>query len=374
MIALLYHRKSGQNFTFSEPFSNRGSNSFLKTTNIFFLVFLLLPVFFKPVPAQDNSFHSLNLPTRKYGLSIGNSREFNGLRINFRDREVDRINGINLTLWRGSQNKYAEVNGVSIGLFAPEAGYLRGVSIGGLAVAADKEILGLAVSLAATGSNGRIQGITLSGIAAGAGESVQGITIAGIAAGSGGNLRGITLAGIGAGSSGNISGITIAGIGTGSNGNIYGLTVAGIGAGSGKNVTGVTIAGIGAGAGGDLTGITIGGIGTGCGGRLTGIAIAGIGAAATEIKGLAVGGLGVGGESIQGVALSLGMIKVAREGLFNGMAVSAYNRILGSQNGVSIGILNVTHHLKGVQFGLVNYVRNNPKFLRILPLVNAHFD
>ena len=346
---------------------------FSKTFFIFITLSLLL-TFTKLSVAQEAIYHSLNMPTRKYGLSIGNSREFNGLRINFRDREVGRINGINLTLWRASQNKHAKVNGVAIGLIAPEAGYLRGVSIGGLAVAADKEISGLAVAFAAAGSGGRIRGITLAGIAAGAGESVQGITIAGIGAGSGGNLNGLTLAGIGVGSSGNISGITIAGIGAGSNGNIYGITIAGIGAGSGKNVTGVTIGGIGAGASGDITGITIGGIGAGCGGKLTGVTIGGIAAAASDIKGFTVSGVGVGGGSIQGVALSLGMVKVARGGMFNGMAVSAYNRILGSQNGVSIGILNVTHHLNGVQFGLINYVRDNPKFLRILPLLNAHFD
>ncbi len=314
---------------------------FSKTFFIFITLSLLL-TFTKLSVAQEAIYHSLNMPTRKYGLSIGNSREFNGLRINFRDREVGRINGINLTLWRASQNKHAKVNGVAIGLIAPEAGYLRGVSIGGLAVAADKEISGLAVAFAAAGSGGRIRGITLAGIAAGAGESVQGITIAGI--------------------------------GAGSNGNIYGITIAGIGAGSGKNVTGVTIGGIGAGASGDITGITIGGIGAGCGGKLTGVTIGGIAAAASDIKGFTVSGVGVGGGSIQGVALSLGMVKVARGGMFNGMAVSAYNRILGSQNGVSIGILNVTHHLNGVQFGLINYVRDNPKFLRILPLLNAHFD
>ena len=40
--------------------------------------------------------------------------------------------------------------------------------------------------------------------------------------------------------------------------------------------------------------------------------------------------------------------------------------------GVSIGLVNYTARLKGVQLGLTNYAGNNPRWLRLLPLVNVH--
>jgi hypothetical protein len=43
-------------------------------------------------------------------------------------------------------------------------------------------------------------------------------------------------------------------------------------------------------------------------------------------------------------------------------------------DGVSIGLFNWTPRLRGVQLGLLNYAGNNPDGLKLLPLVNAHFD
>ncbi len=41
-------------------------------------------------------------------------------------------------------------------------------------------------------------------------------------------------------------------------------------------------------------------------------------------------------------------------------------------SGISIGLLNTTSQLRGVQLGLLNYAGNNPRWLRLLPLVNLH--
>ena len=41
-------------------------------------------------------------------------------------------------------------------------------------------------------------------------------------------------------------------------------------------------------------------------------------------------------------------------------------------NGISIGLFNYSKKLKGFQFGLLNYVENNPKFLKIIPFINLH--
>jgi hypothetical protein len=49
------------------------------------------------------------------------------------------------------------------------------------------------------------------------------------------------------------------------------------------------------------------------------------------------------------------------------------NQIEGRQSGLSIGIVNYAWELNGIQIGLINYVRDNPKYLKVLPLFNAPF-
>lgn len=99
----------------------------------------------------------------------------------------------------------------------------------------------------------------------------------------------------------------------------------------------------------------------------------GIGAGSPEINGITIAGFGVGGENITGISAAIGTVKIENEGLYKGLAISAFNYIKGEQNGVSIGIVNYSHKLTGFQFGLINYVRDNPAWMRILPLVNFHF-
>lgn len=61
------------------------------------------------------------------------------------------------------------------------------------------------------------------------------------------------------------------------------------------------------------------------------------------------------------------------EGVFTGVSVSAYNNIVGEQRGVTFGVVNRTTRIKGVQFGLINIVRENRKGLRVLPIFNTRF-
>jgi hypothetical protein len=142
----------------------------------------------------------------------------------------------------------------------------------------------------------------------------------------------------------------------------------------GNVVEGITIGGLGAGAGDKVTGITIGGVGAGSGNELTGIAIGGIGVGAQNIKGLTIGGLTCEGQYFDGVALTLGRVKIKKDGRFTGFNVAALNQIEGRQSGLSVGIVNYAWSLKGIQIGLINYVRNNPKYLKVLPIINARFD
>ncbi|MCB0305577.1 MAG: hypothetical protein KDI38_17580, partial [Calditrichaeota bacterium] len=86
-----------------------------------------------------------------------------------------------------------------------------------------------------------------------------------------------------------------------------------------------------------------------------------------------VAGFAAGGEDVRGITVAGGYLTIEPGGRLEGLSASAFNRVRGEQVGVSIGFLNYARHLKGVQFGVINYARNNPKFLRILPLINLHF-
>jgi hypothetical protein len=278
---------------------------------------------------------SLDIPIKGYGLSFGNSKRFNGVRFNFRDSQVEEINGINFTLWRAKENKQAIVRGMSLGLL-PEAGDLLGLQMG-LGIAAERELKGVSLGL----------------LGAGAGNNTLGITIGGLGAGSGGDMTGIAIGGLGAGAGRDMKGITI--------------TL--LGAGAGRDATGVTIGGLGAGAGRNMTGISVGGVGAGCGNELKGITVGGIGAGAPKIQGFAIGGFAAGGQHIKGATLALGWAKV--EGSLLGFTASAFNQIKGKQTGVSLGIVNYAYELRGIQIGLINYVRESPRYLRVLPLINV---
>jgi hypothetical protein len=57
---------------------------------------------------------------------------------------------------------------------------------------------------------------------------------------------------------------------------------------------------------------------------------------------------------------------------FEGFSVALWNEHDSRSRGLSIGLLNRTEELHGVQIGLLNYAGNNRRY-RWLPLVNAHF-
>lgn len=82
-----------------------------------------------PVPHR-----SLDLPAPGHGLSLGNSARHTGIRINLVDRCVERVDRVNLTLWRPKDNPDLVVNGAAVGLLAPVARDINGVGVGGLAV------------------------------------------------------------------------------------------------------------------------------------------------------------------------------------------------------------------------------------------------
>lgn len=340
---------------------------------------------------QQNSSYSqaLSFPTSKAGISFGNSKEFSGLRMNLRDRQVEHIRGINITLWKAKENEQARVTGLSLGLL-PEAGYLSGIQIGVLGAAADQDLRGVSMGLLGVGSGNNVcglavgglgvgsgsdmKGIFLGGLGAGSGRNMKGIIVGGLGAGAGEDLTGIVFGGLGAGAGENMKGIVVGGLGAGAGENLTGIVVGGLGAGTGKNMKGIAIGGLGAGAGEDMTGFAMGGLGAGCGGEFKGIAVAGIGAGAPAVKGILLSTLFSGGKEITGVTISGLSVRVKDDGYFKGFSASAFNFIKGNQTGVAIGLVNYSWHLNGIQLGIVNYVKDNPKYAKILPLMNVHFD
>lgn len=54
---------------------------------------------------------AINLGVSRFGLRLGNSSRWNGVRINFSDRAVREVNGLNLTLWRPREESLCGVSG-----------------------------------------------------------------------------------------------------------------------------------------------------------------------------------------------------------------------------------------------------------------------
>ena len=87
---------------------------------------------------------SVDLAVQGVGLSLGNSSRITGVRVNFVDDGVERVTGINMTLWKARRNPDAEINGAALGLIGPYARNLRGIAIGGVYTITEQDLRGIA--------------------------------------------------------------------------------------------------------------------------------------------------------------------------------------------------------------------------------------
>jgi hypothetical protein len=145
------------------------------------------------------------------------------------------------------------------------------------------------------------------------------------------------------------------------------------------------------GAGGDATGVFVNGFGMGAGGTISVLSINGFGVGAPRIRGVAIAGGVIGTPEARGLMVAGAWNRVRnddddddfdRQGRrsrrsssftdarFEGVGISAFNQILGTQKGLTIGLVNYAWTLHGVQLGLINIVRENPPARRVLPIVN----
>lgn len=114
----------------------------------------------------------LDIGAKGHGICFGNSASYNGLRLNVADKNVKRINGINLAILSGAGKMNglsvglvatdSVSNGIKIGILGADAGYHNGFVLGGLNVVGRKiNGIGLAMwTVSADTLNGLFLGLT----------------------------------------------------------------------------------------------------------------------------------------------------------------------------------------------------------------------
>lgn len=331
------------------------------------LRFLLLVLFLIPASAQARQ--SLDLAVNGVGLSIGDSEEITGIRLNFRDYHMRRVTGINATIWMPYNERGGDVKGLALGLPLTGADNIEGIGYGILGVGANESIKGIVFGGLGAGAGQDVHGIAFGGLGVGAGRDLVGITAGGLGAGAGRDFRGISVGGLGAGAGRDAVGLVMAGLGAGAGQDFKGIVIAGMGAGAGRDFVGVAVSGIGTGAGRDFTGISMSGIGTGAGGTLKGLHMAGLAVGATTVRGIMLAGFAAGGHDVKALVIAPGYFTIKDDGIQQGLSIAAFNRIQGEQAGFTIGIVNWARTLSGVQIGLLNYAGNKDR-MKWMPLVN----
>src|SRR6476659_9050540 len=89
---------------------------------------------------------SLDLLTPNHvGVSIGDSRRITGVRINFRDRRMEEVNGVNITVWTPYEVNKGVVRGVALGVPLTGARRISGLAAGIFGVGVGESIHGIAL-------------------------------------------------------------------------------------------------------------------------------------------------------------------------------------------------------------------------------------
>jgi len=360
----------------------------------------------------------LDLTVNNAGIAIGNKPRVTGLRFNYRDRGLDKVVGLNVTLWTPYDASSGPVNrdnpfgsgtveGIALGLPLTGAANIRGIGAGLFGFGVGESITGIGIAPLGFGAGNSASGLMLAGAGFGVGNSFTGLGVAGLGAGIGTSMHGILIAGLGAGVGAEATGIIVGGLGAGvgsefhgigvggmgfgiGNGmrgaavgglgigvgsDMHGIAIGGVGVGVGKSGRGLALGGIGVGVGNDFRGIGFGGVGLGAGGDVTGIVIGGVGVGiGHDLRGLAIGGAGVGaGGTIHGIALAIGGVGAQRiEGFTASLGAGArtahaiviapiYFKIEGTDGefrGASLSAWNRNQGTqRGLTIGLLNTAR-----------------
>src|SRR5687768_15872260 len=88
---------------------------------------------------------SLDLTVNDVGISIGDSRRVTGIRLNYRDRYMEEVNGINITVWTPYEENRGRVRGLALGLPATGAARLDGIGLGLVGLGVNRDFRGIGV-------------------------------------------------------------------------------------------------------------------------------------------------------------------------------------------------------------------------------------
>ena len=306
---------------------------------------------------QDSSatghFH-IGLTVHDWGVSFGNARRVNGVRVNVQDADLYRVNGLNITLWKPREPLTGTVNGVQAGL-----------------VPGARRVTGLAVGLGGVVTEDRARGILIGGLGAVSNRDLDGVVIGGLGTVANRDISGIAIGGLGTVANRQITGIALGGLGTVANRDLVGVAIGGLGTVANRDVVGAAAGGLGLVANGTIRGVGLGGLAVVANGSIDGVALGGLAVVANgRLTGLGLGGLTVvANEAIHGVAIAGGGVDTHE---LNGLAISPYNRVRGFQRGLTIGVYNSAAELHGLQLGLLNRAKNNRAPFKILPVLNVH--
>jgi hypothetical protein len=312
---------------------------------------------------------AINLGIQRFGLSLGNSSRWNGIRVNLSDRAVREVNGLNLALWRPLRNRFAVYRGISLGVFPYGASFagvtlglggvvaersLSGLNLGGLGLVANRDLRGINVSGLGTVSQGAMYGVNLAGLGTVAQGDMVGLNLAGLGTVSQRRMRWVSLGGLATVAEGSIEGVSAGGLAVVTQGDLRGITGAGLAAVAQGRVEGLTVAGLAVVGEGSITGLTV---------------TLGAVESAAAVRGLAMAGYRIKSPLVQGVVVPVAWLRAQR---LDGLSVSVYNRVVNQQHGLTIGLVNYAKALHGFQLGVVNIAGNNRAIARVLPVLNLH--
>lgn len=280
----------------------------------------------------------------------------NGIRLTLRNRGYERINGLNLTLWRPQPaTSRGGVSGLALGFPTTGTAHLKGIGVGLIGVTGSEIFNGIGVGGIGL-TAGRMNGLAVGGLGLRVRDHMRGISVNGGLTGGRGSLRGIALSGLGLAVGGSVGGLQGGALGVRAGDGIGGITLGLLGASSGAHLSGLAFTGGVLHAGGALRGVqaTLGPV------------------VADRAFGLTAGSVVVQ-RAGAGLFVAPLYLHSGPDAALSGLSLSTFNHVRGRQRGLTIGLLNYARNLAGVQLGLFNYAGNNPRLLRLLPGVNLHF-
>ncbi len=211
------------------------------------------------------------------GIGIGDVPVLHGLRLNFRDRDLRRADGIAFTVWTPIHDRVGgTVNGVALGLAGPAADRLHGLGFGLGGVYARRSLDGAFVGGLGVVGDGDLAGLALAGLGAVVDGHASGILLGGLGAVVQGDATGILAGGLGVVVDGDASGVLLGGLGTVVQGRATGLAVGGLGTVVDGVWKGIAIGGVATVTQGGSAGVALGGLATVSQGPSVGLTAAGL--------------------------------------------------------------------------------------------------